>query len=79
MFTNRRENSSLLTSPLSLSAACLFSSPFDVIRTRLMNQRRLLASGRQCEFEPPPRIYRSPRDCFAMTWRTEGLRAFYKG
>ena len=37
--------------------ACLFSSPFDVIRTRLMNQRRLLeghAPGGKFEFEPPP-------------------------
>ena len=38
--------------------ACLFSSPFDVVRTRLMNQRRLLgggqAPGAKFEFEPPP-------------------------
>ena len=44
--------------------ACLFSSPFDVVRTRLMNQRRLLEGGHvahaggKFEFEPPPQIYR---------------------
>ncbi|XP_059087954.1 kidney mitochondrial carrier protein 1-like [Tigriopus californicus] len=49
-------------------AACLVSSPVDVIRTRFMSQR--------C-YET--KIYKSSFQCGFMTVKNEGLRALYKG
>eukprot|EP00095_Tigriopus_kingsejongensis_P009378 snap_masked-scaffold732_size105256-processed-gene-0.13 protein:Tk09378 transcript:snap_masked-scaffold732_size105256-processed-gene-0.13-mRNA-1 annotation:"hypothetical protein DAPPUDRAFT_316658" len=49
-------------------AACLVSSPIDVIRTRLMTQRCFEA-----------RIYQSSVHCAVLTVRNEGMAALYKG
>ncbi|KAL1124085.1 hypothetical protein AAG570_001855 [Ranatra chinensis] len=49
------------------------STPIDVIRTRLMNQRNLLTS------KSPGHIYSGSVDCFVQTVRNEGVMALYKG
>lgn len=46
------------------------TSPVDVIKTRVMNQR---VKGRNTE------LYRSMLDCLCKTVRTEGLLGLYKG
>ncbi|CAG9823618.1 unnamed protein product [Phaedon cochleariae] len=51
------------------------STPIDVIRTRLMNQRRLKNCGNQI----PSHIYTGTIDCFIQTYKNEGFWAFYKG
>lgn len=43
-------------------------NPFDVVSTRLYNQP-----------QGTERMYKGPLDCFAKTWRAEGLGGFYKG
>ncbi|XP_049871830.1 mitochondrial uncoupling protein Bmcp [Pectinophora gossypiella] len=51
------------------------STPLDVIRTRLMNQRKIkgqLAKSHET-------IYKGTVDCFMRTVRTEGFLALYKG
>nr|CAH7716621.1 unnamed protein product [Callosobruchus chinensis] len=47
----------------------------DVVRTRLMNQRKLKNSIGSL----PPHIYKGTVDCFMQTFRNEGFWAFYKG
>lgn len=57
--------------------SCLVSSPVDVVRTRLMDQRTLL--------HPKPKtkdaqiIYKSSLQCGLTTLRNEGFLALYKG
>eukprot|EP00088_Acartia_fossae_P068158 TRINITY_DN8588_c0_g1_i1.p1 TRINITY_DN8588_c0_g1~~TRINITY_DN8588_c0_g1_i1.p1 ORF type:complete len:297 (-),score=23.98 TRINITY_DN8588_c0_g1_i1:318-1208(-) len=65
----------LVASVLAGLAACAASNPIDVIKTRLMVQRRYLDDriGHQ------NRIYRSSMDCCITTVRTEGFFALYKG
>ena len=46
--------------------AALVSTPFDVVKTRLMD-----ASG--------PSTYKGPIDCILKTWKLEGVRGFFKG
>lgn len=53
--------------------ACLASTPLDVVRTRMMNQRRL--QGEPCF----PHIYRSSVQCGYLTVKHEGFSALYKG
>ncbi|XP_014251708.1 mitochondrial uncoupling protein Bmcp isoform X2 [Cimex lectularius] len=48
------------------------STPLDVVRTRLMNQRRLLVGGNN-------KIYTGSIDCLIQTVRHEGFLALYKG
>ncbi|XP_040568698.1 kidney mitochondrial carrier protein 1-like [Lepeophtheirus salmonis] len=55
--------------------ACFASSPFDVIRTRLMDQQKF----RELPCGGPVRIYKSGRDCFYWTLRNEGIVALYRG
>lgn len=50
------------------------STPIDVVRTRLMNQRRIRTVGTL-----PPHIYSGSIDCFVQTFKTEGFLALYKG
>lgn len=45
--------------------ACVFGSPVDVLKTRVMNA--------------PKGMYSNPVDCFLKTLRNEGPSAFYKG
>ncbi|CAB3231566.1 unnamed protein product [Arctia plantaginis] len=51
------------------------STPLDVIRTRLMNQRKM--KGQIAN--PNERIYKGTVDCFLQTVRNEGFLALYKG
>lgn len=58
-------------------AGAVASNPIDVVRTRLMNQRKLKSAfvdGIKVEA-----IYTSSVDCFVQTVRTEGFLALYKG
>lgn len=47
--------------------ATVFSTPADVVKTRMMNQRA----------DAP--VYRSSLDCLLQTWRAEGAAGLYKG
>ncbi|XP_030748086.1 mitochondrial uncoupling protein Bmcp isoform X2 [Sitophilus oryzae] len=51
------------------------STPIDVVRTRLMNQRKLKNAG----VAIPHHIYKGTLDCFIRTFQNEGFWAFYKG
>ena len=62
----------LLSSFFAGLCACLASSPVDVIRTRLMDQRRLLKPK-------GPLIYRNSWECGLSTLRSEGPLGLYKG
>ncbi|KAK2155694.1 hypothetical protein LSH36_233g03015 [Paralvinella palmiformis] len=55
-------------------AGALASNPIDVVKTRLMNQRKLRVAG--CT---APEIYTGSVDCLLQTCRTEGFIALYKG
>lgn len=54
-------------------AGAIFSTPVDVIKTRMMNQRNLI------EKSPASQIYSSSMDCALRTIKTEGILALYKG
>ncbi|XP_022914444.1 mitochondrial uncoupling protein Bmcp [Onthophagus taurus] len=56
-------------------ASALASTPIDVVRTRLMNQRKL----KYCEQRIPAHLYAGTLDCFVQTFKNEGIWAFYKG
>ncbi|XP_071450565.1 mitochondrial uncoupling protein Bmcp isoform X2 [Hetaerina americana] len=63
-----------VSSLIASLGSAVSSTPLDVIRTRLMNQKKLIsASGEH------PRIYRGSIDCFLQTVRNEGFMALYKG
>lgn len=51
------------------------STPIDVVRTRLMNQRNLKVNRDIRKTH----IYKGTVDCFIQTFRNEGFWAFYKG
>ncbi|KAL0125008.1 hypothetical protein PUN28_004264 [Cardiocondyla obscurior] len=51
------------------------STPIDVIRTRLMNQRRVHIVSNK----PLPYIYSGSIDCLIQTIKNEGIPALYKG
>lgn len=51
--------------------AAAMTSPFDVVKTRIMNQP-VGPDGRGA-------LYKSTRDCFAQTIKSEGLFGLYKG
>ncbi|XP_015108696.1 mitochondrial uncoupling protein Bmcp [Diachasma alloeum] len=64
-----------ISSTTASMASAIASTPIDVIRTRLMNQRRTLTSnGALC-----PYIYKGSIDCFIKTCANEGFFALYKG
>lgn len=66
----------LLSSFCAGLCACLASSPIDVIRTRLMDQRKLRSKMPKLGTD---RIYRSSMECAVATVRNEGVQALYKG
>lgn len=51
------------------------STPIDVIRTRLMNQRRVHIAGNKLSSY----IYSGSLDCLLQTIKNEGILALYKG
>ncbi|CAG5048047.1 unnamed protein product [Parnassius apollo] len=61
------------SSLLASLGSAVASTPLDVIRTRLMNQRKLKNTT-----EPMQRIYKGTIDCFLQTVRNEGFLALYK-
>jgi len=62
----------LISSVIASLGSAVASTPIDVVRTRLMNQRNL----KSCTSK---HIYTSTYDCFVQTFRNEGFWAFYKG
>ncbi|XP_059058987.1 LOW QUALITY PROTEIN: mitochondrial uncoupling protein Bmcp [Achroia grisella] len=63
------------SSLLASLGSAVASTPLDVIRTRLMNQRRVkdhIAKSHEI-------IYKGTSDCFLQTVRNEGFLALYKG
>ena len=63
----------LVASILAGVTAAAASNPVDVIRTRMMIQRKLKEKGEH------PNIYRSSLECGVHIIRREGLMALYKG
>ncbi|XP_022820936.1 mitochondrial uncoupling protein Bmcp [Spodoptera litura] len=63
------------SSLLASLGSAVASTPLDVIRTRLMNQRKLKGQAPK----PNERIYKGTVDCFLQTVRNEGFMALYKG
>ncbi|XP_077300326.1 uncoupling protein Bmcp mitochondrial [Arctopsyche grandis] len=59
----------------SLGSA-IASTPIDVIRTRLMNQRKLKIIS---SISPGELVYKGTLDCATQTIRNEGFAALYKG
>lgn len=58
------------------------STPLDVVRTRLMNQRKLKPSPAHVNNGAAvytPRVYTSALDCMVQTVKLEGPLALYKG
>lgn len=65
-----------ISSFIASLGSAIASTPIDVIRTRLMNQRKL---KRLLSDPPGPRLYGGTIDCFVQTVRNEGFLALYKG
>lgn len=60
--------------------AAIASCPIDVIRTRLMNQRKILRSYGTTQMGQTSTVYFSNSfECFTSIMRNEGIRALYKG
>ncbi|XP_075161426.1 uncoupling protein Bmcp mitochondrial isoform X1 [Haematobia irritans] len=55
------------------------STPIDVIRTRLMNQRHITIANGIVTAASTQKIYTGSLDCAVQTVRNEGLLALYKG
>jgi len=68
----------LTASILAGLSACVASNPIDVIRTRLMVQRKYLTDKGQ-GILPTQKIFKSSFECFVFTIRNEGVSALYKG
>ncbi|CAK9822937.1 Mitochondrial uncoupling protein Bmcp [Anthophora retusa] len=64
-----------VSSFIASMGSAVASTPIDVVRTRLMNQRRIRTSGGML----PPHIYNGSMDCFVQTFKNEGFLALYKG
>lgn len=66
-----------ISSFIASLGSAIASTPIDVIRTRLMNQKRI-TSGND-NFNCGHKIYSGSFDCAVQTVRNEGFRALYKG
>ncbi|XP_076666703.1 uncoupling protein Bmcp mitochondrial [Andrena cerasifolii] len=64
-----------VSSFIASMGSAVASTPIDVVRTRLMNQRRICTRGGAL----PPHIYSSSIHCLVQTFRNEGFLALYKG
>ena len=72
----------LLSSFCAGLCACLASSPVDVIRTRLMDQRVIIPDRKVKKVNSKyaqQTVYKSSWDCGLTTLRNEGFLALYKG
>ncbi|XP_017841152.2 LOW QUALITY PROTEIN: mitochondrial uncoupling protein Bmcp [Drosophila busckii] len=70
-----------ISSFIASLGSAVASTPIDVIRTRLMNQRHVtvLNGGiTRCPL-PRPKLYSGSIDCAVQTIRNEGVLALYKG
>ncbi|CAH0556453.1 unnamed protein product [Brassicogethes aeneus] len=65
-----------LSSLCASFGSAVASTPIDVVRTRLMNQRKLKKCG---GLNNQTHIYTGTADCFIQTFRNEGFWAFYRG
>ncbi|CAH1961448.1 unnamed protein product [Acanthoscelides obtectus] len=64
-----------ISSLIASLGSAVGSTPMDVVRTRLMNQRKL----KNTVGSLPPHIYKGTIDCFMQTFKNEGFWALYKG
>ncbi|XP_058806604.1 mitochondrial uncoupling protein Bmcp isoform X2 [Phymastichus coffea] len=64
-----------ISSFIASMGSAVFSTPIDVVRTRLMNQRRFRSNCRSSSLD----IYSSSMECFIQTCKNEGFFALYKG
>ncbi|XP_014217203.1 mitochondrial uncoupling protein Bmcp [Copidosoma floridanum] len=64
-----------ISSFIASMGSAVSSTPIDVVRTRLMNQRRINSNHGTV----PSHIYTSSTECFIQTFRNEGFFALYKG
>lgn len=64
-----------LSSFIASMGSAVASTPIDVVRTRLMNQRRTRTAGGRLS----PHIYTGSIDCLLQTVKNEGFLALYKG
>lgn len=63
-----------ISSFLASLATAVASTPLDVIRTRLMNQRNYIITDRKSN-----NVYKGSLDCLIQTVKNEGIMALYKG
>lgn len=68
-----------ISSSIAGLAGAIASNPIDVVKTRLMNQRKLRVVSVQGGGVGTPVIYNSSMDCILQTVKTEGVFALYKG
>uniref|UniRef100_D3TPT4 Mitochondrial fatty acid anion carrier protein/uncoupling protein n=2 Tax=Glossina TaxID=44049 RepID=D3TPT4_GLOMM len=67
-----------VSSSIASLGSAIASTPIDVIRTRLMNQRRMtIVNGMATA--TTQKIYTGSLDCVVQTVRNEGILALYKG
>ncbi|KAG5897212.1 hypothetical protein JTB14_022563 [Gonioctena quinquepunctata] len=74
-FLGDNPSNHFISSLIASFGSAIGSTPIDVVRTRLMNQRKL----KNCCTTVPSNIYTGTIDCFIQTYRNEGVWAFYKG
>lgn len=67
-----------ISSFIASLGSAIASTPIDVIRTRLMNDRKL-SRTLQHSYTPAVRLYSGSMDCLIKTVRSEGILALYKG
>ncbi|XP_046808958.1 mitochondrial uncoupling protein Bmcp isoform X2 [Lucilia cuprina] len=68
-----------ISSFIASLGSAIASTPIDVIRTRLMNQRHVTVVNGMATAATSTKIYTGSLDCAIQTVRNEGLLALYKG
>ncbi|CAH1388478.1 unnamed protein product [Nezara viridula] len=63
-----------ISSFIASLGTAIASTPLDVIRTRLMNQRKFIITDRKSS-----NLYKGSLDCLIQTVKNEGIMALYKG
>ncbi|XP_044742707.1 mitochondrial uncoupling protein Bmcp [Chrysoperla carnea] len=77
-FGNNFTNHLISSSVASLGSA-VASTPLDVIRTRMMNQKKLRIVSAVETTQNNIYVYKGTVDCFLKTYKYEGFLALYKG